>query len=201
MRFHKLLSSLFFVGSLHLSAAGLRYPLLYEIQTPDGSYEFKLLSSFNDSLAKRQLEPIPEYVTLTNSDQADKTLAKWGTYVENHLASEPGLDSVFLVTGSLSIVASENLKENRICYVGSALESVAIIDDLISIAFSEQQNLIGWKYKDKFHIDPEWPQESNETLPEIWKQWNTKENSILYVWFETDSGDDVNAVTIPKCKK
>lgn len=194
------------ISSHALAAATLRYPLVYEktLVNKHGtkSYRSVLVSTLNPKLKEKGIESFPDSIELLNGDQADKLIGEYDKKFGNAATVLSLPHSRYLIRYSMSGVTGNGLKKDKsLCYTGDPKDAVALIESLTSLAFSEQQGTIAYRYKQtKVFSENVSEADYEESLPAIWDEWRGRGEAILYLWHETDDGDDVNDAIIYRCK-
>lgn len=179
--------------------ATLEYPLVFEKKAANGDYSYVLLSTLNDQLRAKNMEIFPDRVLFSSWEDAGQKLDAVSAYVQE-VAQELGMEELELTQYSLSAVTQTSLGKT-LCYAGNPKEAVNLLNNLASIAISDQSGMIGWKYKQEKYLDENTSEdEISDSLPAIWKEWRGNGEAILYLWHETDGGEDVNSAIIPLCQ-
>lgn len=187
------------VSNVAFAGASLEYPLVYEKSKPGGDYSFILLSTLNSKLKAKSMEIYPDRIKFSSAKAAEKQLDFYDSYTDK-VSKELGMDELFMVRYSMGAV-SDLSPGKSLCYSGVPADAVALINSLASIGVSDQQGMLGWRYKKEKHFaDDIAESEIRDSLPKIWKEWKGKGEAILYLWHETDDGTDVNTAIVPKCE-
>ncbi|MBI1861590.1 MAG: hypothetical protein HYR96_11800 [Deltaproteobacteria bacterium] len=187
----------------------LQYPLVLEVPGKEaGDYGYILASSFNKKLKAlpgQDLAGFPDSISLTSRTQAQKLVEHFAAYSEKAIEALKLGDGTFLKTGSLSAVTGENLA-HRLCYSGKPEAAVSLLNGLTDSVVSDQHGMIAWKTGTKEVVSDEIDTEESplsQVLGEDFEMWQefkgATEGEILFVWHESDGGEDVNFATIPKC--
>lgn len=171
------------------------WPLVY--QSGD---KYLLLSSLNTKLAASHFKPLfPNYIVFSTPKQCSTQMGYWGKVIsaasaklnDSDIENSPGdLDGVMGTHAPYS-------GNHSACYIGSPAGAADLLAGLADIVYSEQANMIGWRYMNQVHWGSAGPWSGK--LPPVWAQFKNMGKTVLYAYSEGDDGTDFETAFLPVC--
>ena len=197
-------SNLFIILGLFLSLSAyaktaLRIPVFIE-----GKKNPVSASEINKKLKKSGGELLPTYIELSSRKDAEAKLKALDAQIEESLKTLGKEYKDAQRNGEL-VPGEHNADGLETCYLGNALKVPGIVTDLADVYYSDQLNLLGYKYKKTTEITDDSDKEGTARhLTEnskLWREWRGQGEAILVLTAVGDGGDDVNESLIKRCRK
>jgi hypothetical protein len=189
------------LGSQVFAAATLRVPF---ILANDSNGKTAPVAKLNKQLVQAGLPTLPEYIEIKSSDNGRALIAAAREKLDQALISL-GEDPEEIRFEGGDVPTAVDLPGAKTCYIGNAMEVIAIAESLTDSLYSEQFTPHALKYKsvvislhDAIDLkDPstvEWLEQSS-----LWKNWKGNNENLLIMSSVSDSGDDLQESLIPTC--
>ncbi|HTL12166.1 MAG TPA: hypothetical protein VL588_06750 [Bdellovibrionota bacterium] len=184
------------VSSSAFAQASLQIPVLIE-----GGDNGTPAAEINKELKKVGAPLIPTTITVSTDDDGYKKFHELDAKIETSLKAL-GSDYEY-VSRQGELVPGENDKPGaETCYRGNAREVADLVGGLADIAYSDQLNIWGWKYKKTTVISGDDNPETNDFLNKgsaTWRKWTGKGENLLILSAVGDDGDDIETSLIKPC--
>ncbi|WP_413290672.1 hypothetical protein [Bdellovibrio sp. HCB337] len=195
-----LLVSTMLLSTQVFAAATLRIPVMI---VDDNTNTITPVATLNLKLAASGFKTLPEYVTISTSDDGYKKIQNVEDQLAKAVTALGGDPEVIRLEGG-DVPTGADTKQNYTCYTGNPLEIPDVIGKLTDVLYTEQLTMHVLKYKKTTKaIYDQVDLEDNEDFfneSEIWKNWQGQNDDLLILSSTNDSGDDIQESLIKRCK-
>ncbi len=203
-------------SQIAVAAVNLRVPLVYEDCVKKNGKTVcttRLLSTLNAALKKKNItsslyDAFPDFIEIESGTDVSEEYMGVDELVD---AASKGLKKDIELSRYNSVSTYTNSKlAHPLCYVGLKSEDsskrwahaqavVGFIRALAYDVFSDQLQVLGWKYRQNKELRKDIESADEAAFPELWREWRGTGEAILVVNVDDDDGNLFSADIVKRC--
>ena len=180
-----LLVGLFF-NPQSISAATLKLPMIYAIESA-GGYYFRPVTDLNYLLQKKNFDTLPEYLLLTEDLDSVDRFIQAAQDVEDAIFKLQETEFRSIPYLELAAFTSRNLPV-RLCYHGDVDRIPDMLRDMVGSIVPLEFKVRGWKHRSRSFVFDISKDKANEVFPNIWRNWRGTDDSLLLIYNDLPKG-------------